>query len=933
MKSFVSAPLIGPWLYRRSVKELADRAREGDEVAVRNLAGIFCTSHDAAVRHIARIALCSLVALPAIDTLCKEVLIRDNTTLLSIATECNYRPSDPGTQALFLFITGQQELYTQCDPLPHRPLLSSGYTQATSQGRFHARNMAKKNVQCPVLAAALMGKVKTRNTPPWSEEEWETVVTGLVQERHWEDLWPLVIHAPLDSAIIALTNMNAAGWEPAGDDRALWEGIFRTIPREWACPVPEDATSSTLWSPDSQPLRLAFSHDGSLLAAGCADGTICLWNTRTGTLLFRLRSGQGSINGLDLSPDNTHLLSTGTDGTFQCHDTITGTLLWSVSSGERIPARFACFRDGIGVVLPGAVGHLRIVNMADGQVQVLYGGHEAAVTCIALSHGDRLCAFGYADGAVGIWDLDAKQYLKTREGLGDPVSSLTFCEGNAEIVVIYNQHRPVRWHRGSGVRARTYNGHTSPLHRCSITPDGSSFAIAGNDQILRFWQEGEIDPVAEIPLYKRPLVVCTVSSDSRTLAAGFTDGSLRIYAMIGGKTLLEYKAHKEAITAIAMATSVDMIASAGWDGAVKLWNCTSGELVHTLLIPAGGVTGITTTPDGSSILAGYTDGKVRQIQYITEDFAKTLDMYTSTIRAIAISPDGTLIACAGGDTTLRIWNIETGGLVTGIEGLTTTQRCLAFSPDGKMVVSGGWDGKVRLWSVPGGNLLKTLAGHTSIITAVVITPDGVILATGSNDRSVRLWTLADGQCISVREDSRSEVSALALSPDGTLLAFAGTDAVIHLCHIPAGGPAPAIPTLPGKITALVFAGEGRVLVAGLDTGTVAVFSCARRNLLRTMKAHTAAVTGIVVLPGGESVLTSGLDGQVRYGNLPWTRPLSGTTLDDIPLVARYEHTCSRPDAEGQWAFLYGMLASRFTNDIELCTAVNDSGEFDIQIVG
>ncbi|MDP3564048.1 MAG: hypothetical protein Q8R70_06115, partial [Methanoregula sp.] len=68
-------------------------------------------------------------------------------------------------------------------------------------------------------------------------------------------------------------------------------------------------------------------------------------------------------------------------------------------------------------------------------------------------------------------------------------------------------------------------------------------------------------------------------------------------------------------------------------------------------------------------------------------------------------------------------------------------------------------------------------------------------------------------------------------------------------------------------------------------------------------------------------------------NLPWTRPLSGTTLDDIPLVARYARTCPQPDAQAQWAFLHGMLATRFRNDIELCTTVNDESMYDIQIVG
>jgi len=933
MKVPVSAPLIGSWLYRRSVKEIAERAQEGDIAAVRSLAGMFCASRDETVRTIARTALCSLESVPAIDTLCTEALERDDAALYGIATGRNYLPSDSGTQALFLFVTGQQERYARMDCQPHRPLLASAYTLATNRVRSHTRSEAKKSGQLPVLAAALRGAGQNGNTTAWPEEDWKIVFDDLIQEREWKELWPLVVQAPVHLAVAAITAMKAAGWRPDGDDRALWEAITSAVPKEWTYPVPEDATPALVRSPDSQPLRLAFSGDGVLLAAGCADGTVCLWNTKTGTPVFRLISGLGTISGIAISPDNSRLLCAGTDGSLQCRDTGAGTLLWSVASDEQTPLQFAGSHDGIFVVLLSARGNVRIVNMADEQVQVLSGGHEAAVTCCALSPHDRFCAVGYADGAVGCWDLQGKKYLPTLEGLGDPVSSLTFCQGDEEILVVYNQNRPVRWHRVSGVRTRTYTGNTGPLICGSTTPDGSSFAIAGEDHMLRFWQAGKTDPIAEIPLYQRPLTSCAVSSDGVKFAAGCTDGTLRVYAMNGGTVLSGKKAHKQAITSIVLSSPADLIASAGGGGTVKLWNTTTGELVRTLLRPAGGVTAITATPDGSIIFAGYEDGTARQISCGSGAFNRTLDMYTTTIRAITLNPEGTLLACAGGDTTLRVWDIKTGGLVTGIEGLTTSQYCLAFSPDGTTLISGGWDGKVRLWCMPGGSLVKTLTGHTSTITALAITPDNTLLVTGSNDRSVRLWTLGDGECISVREDSRSEVSALAMSPDGALLAFAGADAVIYLCHLPDGRPAPAIPALPGKITALAFADNGRVLVAGLDSGTVAFFSCTGQHLLRAMPAHTAAVTGIAVLPGEESVITSSFDGQVRRWNLPWTRPLFTTTLDDIPLVARHERTCSRTEAQAQWAFLHDMLAARFASDIELCASFDDERMYDIQIVG
>jgi WD40 repeat protein len=900
---------------------------------VRSLAGIFCISKDEAARGIARTALCSLVSQPVIDAFCTDALERNDAALNSIAIESNYQPTDPETQALFLFITDQRIRYAPCDPLPHHPLLASGYARATNRVRFHTRGAAIMNGQCPVFAAALIGTEQHGNPVSWSEEEWEIAIPGLIQDREWKELWRLVVHAPLHLAIPALSAMKEAGWKPAGEDQVLWEEICHALPIEWIGPVPYDALSPPKGSPDSQPLRLAFSGDGTLLGATCADGTVYVWNTKMGTLLFKLPAGPCTTSGLAISPDNCRLLCAGSDGILQCRDAVTGALLWSVATGEKAPVPFACTRNGTVVIPLSVGGQLRVLNLADGQAQDSSGGQDAAVSCCALSPDNRYCAVGYADGAVGIWDLQGGHYLQTLEGLGNPVRLLAFGEQGDECLVIYEQNQPARWQIPSGERIRTYTGTSGPLRCCAITPGNNAFAIAGDDRMLRFWQAGSVAPIAEIPLYNRPLTACASSADGRILAAGCTDGTLRIYAMNAGTIIHEKKAHKQVITAIVLSSSAKMVASAGGDGAVKLWNTDSGEIVHTLLHPAGGVTGIAATPDGSKVCAGYTDGKVRQISSETGAFSRMLNMYTSTIRAITITPDGALLACAGGDSTLRIWNGETGGLVASGEGLTTTQQCLAFSRDGTILVSGGWDGKARLWSMPDCQLTKSLTGHTSTITAIAMTPDGTMLATGSNDRSVRLWTLFNGKCVSVQKDSRSEVSALAISPDGGLLAYAGAGAVIHLCYLPDGLPAHEIPALTGTITTLAFAGDGRMLVAGYDTGTVAVFSCAGRHLLRAVLAHTSTVTGIAVLPGGESVLTSSLDGQVRRGNLPWTRPLGKTTLDDIPLIARYERTCPRTEPRAQWAFLHHMLAARFCHDIELCTTINDEHMYDIQIVG
>src|SRR5579883_1107549 len=74
------------------------------------------------------------------------------------------------------------------------------------------------------------------------------------------------------------------------------------------------------------PVRaLAFSPDGTTLASACRDGSIVLWNPRTGKAKVVITGHDGSANSVAFSPDGLTLASGGDDRTLR---------LWDVPSGQ-----------------------------------------------------------------------------------------------------------------------------------------------------------------------------------------------------------------------------------------------------------------------------------------------------------------------------------------------------------------------------------------------------------------------------------------------------------------------------------------------------------------------------------------------------------------------------------------------------------------------
>ena len=914
MHSAGCIPIISPWLFRRSLQDTARRAEEGDPSAVACLARVFCTTCDRKARAVAGQALASLALPRQAGVLLHEAVLWGDPGLAALVRDAPGLQITAEDRALLQFCFGP--VAAGPDSAAH---LAAGYAAAPPAVRARVRDAARSNSACPLLARALTGTEITKNAARWSYDEWDIIITGLSAEQRWDDLWLLAVLAPIPLAVIAVRTLSAAGWSPAGDDRALWNGIRARAVDRWDHRVPDGRRLPQPQRPAGQVNRLAFSPDGSLIAAGSCNGTVAIRRTAAAGTTAAIAPGNGSAWSLLFA--SGCFVYGGDDGCVSGHRMEDATCTWSWEGRAAAPPVLSA--DGRAVLVAAQRGVLHFLDAADGRLLATLPIPAEPVTCIAPAPGRDCAACGHADGSVSFARPGGSTPAVT-PGSGGPVRSLAFILENGECLAVYAGGRAACIDPRTAAIIRTFPGPAGQAVCTAVSPGGGWFAVGGSDHTLRWYDlTGKSAPVV-LPLYSRSITCIAASPDGRFLATGFHDGTVRIRGVPGLALLRETKAHKKPIITCTFSPDSTRLATAGWDGTTKLWRVSDGQILRTFDLHGGRIAALagpagtllaTVTGDGTALVIDGTDGQV----------LRTFDLYTPGTRTAAMSPDGSLLAVAGTDASLRLWNLRDGALAAAGNACSTSQWCCSFLPGGSTLATGGWDGKVRVFRVPDLALLSTRAGHTSIVTCCAAAPDGLLLATGSNDTTIRLWRGDETTPCAVLGESRTAVGALAVSDDGALLAAGSADGVIRLYRLPFPAGAEEIPGLPGAVTALAFLPDGCLLCAAYDTGVVAYISLKERRIEHTIPVHAGAVTGMAVPAGTGTLATAGEDGICRFSPLPQT-----------PFPARAVPGECGEDGEGdgaQQAFLRAVLAARFRDEICLCPASGGPGPYDIGIAG
>jgi len=376
--------------------------------------------------------------------------------------------------------------------------------------------------------------------------------------------------------------------------------------------------------------EITYSPDGTYFASVSHDGSIILWDARSGQLLTDapIIVHSDHVNGVVFSPDGTQMITIGEDERSVQFDMTRPNLL-----GDHVLTQDSEIFDVIymdtddAIISAGLDGNVYITDTTTRESTTLLAPDIGRITAIALSTDETQIAVATDTGIIQLWDINTQEPL-----------------------------------------TQAFAGHIATIFSLAFSPDSQQLASAGEDTTILIWDVEALitgDDLAsqELNGHDDGLFAVAWHPSEPILASASRDNSVRLWNIETLDMIISLEKHTNAVEALAFSPSGDMLASAGRDNSIIIWDVASvlgeGEpQSETIGGHSNWVLSLAFSPDGNTLVSGGRDRAIllwdmSSLQVLGE----ALIHHTSWVWSVDVSPDGLSVVSGGRDNRMVVWDI------------------------------------------------------------------------------------------------------------------------------------------------------------------------------------------------------------------------------------------------------------------------------------
>ena len=626
------------------------------------------------------------------------------------------------------------------------------------------------------LASQLIGRLLNRNeehirklmdgASSWNREFWLRPRTASLTQPGGALIRVLEGHTDRVTAVAVLDGRRAVS---ASDDGTL---------RVWDL---ESGRSLKTLEGQTGSVTAVAVFGGHRAITSSDDGTLRVWDLESGRPLETLKGHRASVFAVAVL-DSRRAVSASLDRTLQVWDLESGLSLKTLE-GHTARVTAVAVLDSRRAVSASDDWTLRVWDLERGYSLKTLEGHTDRVTAVAVMDGGHAVSAS-KDGTLRVWDLESGQSLKTLEGHTAEIYSMVVLDG-CLAVSISNEPTLLVWDLESGRSFKTLEGHTARVAAVAVL-DNRYTISASDDWTLRVWDLERGNSFTALERHTARVTAVTILDSNRAVSAS-ADETLRVWDLESGCSFRIMEGHKAMVTAVAVLDRHRIVSSSD-DGTLRVWDLESGCSLQTL--EEGGHNRIyaVLVLDGHHAVSSSSNywGRLevwnpsywgwlevwnldngRQIKYLRCD-----GLYYS------MAPlDGSHAVSVSADGTLQVWRLESGKSSRIIMEGHASWITAAAVVDSYRVVSGSSDGRLRMWDLESELSLKALEGHTDLVRAVAVFDDHRAVSA-SIDGTLRVWDLEDGEALALMTLD-APPTTVAVSSDGRIIVAGDQSGRMH----------------------------------------------------------------------------------------------------------------------------------------------------------
>ncbi|KAI0044175.1 WD40 repeat-like protein [Auriscalpium vulgare] len=292
---------------------------------------------------------------------------------------------------------------------------------------------------------------------------------------------------------------------------------------------------------------------------------------------------QDEVNSVCFSADGKRVVSGSDDGTIRVWDARTGQMVGGPFIGHTRAVRSVAFSlDGALVVSGSLDGTIRIWNAQTGEmVAGPFTEHTESVLSVAFSFDGGRVVSGSSDETIRIWHArSGKMVAGPFKGHSDSIQSVAFSPDGTQIVSGSRDETIRVWDPQTGdTVAGPFKGHTSVVRSVAFSPDGKRVVSGSSDNTVQVWDAPTGRTLAgPFTGHKHWVQSVAFSPDGKYIISGSNDETIRIWDSHTGKTMARpFTGHTGWVLSVAYSPDGMLVASGSVDGTVRIWDASDIE--------------------------------------------------------------------------------------------------------------------------------------------------------------------------------------------------------------------------------------------------------------------------------------------------------------------------------------------------------------------